>query len=243
MRYNYDFSDVTNFKFDEEFVQLQNGIFSLKEIEEGVYADTSPLIRQVNPIFVSEISNVKSTIEGDVTFILYLDDAPYYYNTGWAASDETATQSNTVEELNDDLDNLPAYTSLRLGIFLNSTGIAPASIETFTFNYEPIPTEVPVETAKVFFNVRDIMDRVQELEIGVAVNRRGFVPYKGKVVVVSTPQTVTTQDGYAEFDLIETQNMGVTVYYTFTIAGQRFNKTIPEGAGYINLLDLPDFTG
>ena len=248
MKYNLDFTTESAFKFNDNLVEYSGGVISLKEIDAGVYTTEDQVVIYEPVVFTSHFHNVASDFTGDVTFFFILDDTAYYHDgTDWVVSNRTAIQSNTITELNDELDpedniDLPEFTALQVGIILSSDGAAEASISSFDYNYYPVPTDIDVDTAKVFFSVRDFTDQVQDTTITIQPNRRGMVPYKSSVIVLTDKKTVETQDGYTEVDLIETTNMGVSNYYLIQIAGHRLKKTVPELSGKINVLDLPDVT-
>lgn len=248
MKYNLDFTTEASFKFNDNFVEYVGGVLSLKEIDAGVYTTDDQVVIYEPVVFTSHFHNIASDFTGGVSFFFILDDTAYYHDgTSWVTSNRTATEANTVTELNDVLDpddniDLPEFTALQVGIVLASDGATEASISSFNYNYYPVPTEEDVDTAKVFFSVRDFTDQVADVTITIQPQRRGMVPYKDSVIVLTEKKTIQTQDGYTEVDLIETTNMGVSNFYYIEVAGQRLKKTVPELSGKINVLDLPDAT-
>jgi hypothetical protein len=242
MRFNIDFTNETLFDYDDFYITHTGTSFTLKDLGSGTYTTASPVIEYLSQLFASAITGFRTTSTGDVTFYVVLDGIPYYYDgAAWSESDGILAESNTEAEIIDELSTLPEFTSFSIGVLLNSDGATVATISEIDIEYTPVALDTAVETAKVYFQVRDFSNVQSDISIAISCNKRGFVPYKDKVIVLSGSKTVTTQDGYLEVDLVETESMGATVFYTFTVAGLRFNKTVPIGSALINVLDLPDF--
>lgn len=241
--YTLDFTDESKWEFNSEKVRLLEGKIGLVPTN-GVYPTDSPLAESKEVIYASALASIEATIANDVTVILKVDgDYQYFNGTAWATSDKTVVQSNTLNEVNDNLASLTAFTSVYLVFVLNSASVLDATVGGVRVEYTPVAPSMAVETVKIFFNVRDFTNQISDITFSVQPSRRGMVEYKSSVVLIPNTYEYTTNGGYVEFDLVETDNMPTGSYYIFKIEGTRLLKEVPApvGATPVNLLDLPDY--
>ena len=240
LTFNINFQDPSLFSFNDRRVKYTDGIFSLQQ-RDGNFDNTNPAVISLQKVYAEQLYALETEETGDVTYVLRVDGVDTYWDgTAWVASDRTVEQSNNIDEINTNIETLTGFTSVQLVFFLNSIGVEDARLESARFRYEPVDTALPVETVKVFLNVRDFNNEVEELEFTVQPSRRGIIGYKSSTILLPGIKTYKTNGGYIEIDLVDTDNMDESVYYTFRIGNTRIMKTIPAMPLTVNLLDLPD---
>lgn len=239
--FTLDFTKPELFVYNDNRVEYTDGVFSLVQ-GDTEYDSTSPSVISTQKVFAQEVTSLEVEETGDVTYILIVDGVHTYWDTtAWVSSDGTVSQSNSIEEINDNIASLSGFTSIQLLFFLNSMGADNAILEGARFRYTPVDTEQPVETVKVFLNVRDITNDVDDIEFTVRPSQRGIINYKDTTIVLSGSKKFKTNGGYIEIDLVDTENMIDTVYYIFNFGSIRLNKTVPTLEPVVNVLSLPDY--
>lgn len=241
LTYTLDFTKQDLFNYNDSRVQYTDGVFSLVEKDDS-YDDTNPAVVSLEKVYAQELYALETEETGDVTYVLRIDGEDQYWDgTAWVASDRSVAQSNSIDEINDNIGSLVDFTSVQLIFLLNSTGTENAILEGARFRYEPVEAEQPIETVKVFLNVRDFTNEIKELEFSVTPSIRGMINYKDTSIILPSVKNFKTNGGYIEVDLVETDNMEEDVYYTFRIGNVRLLKTIPAAESTVNLLTLPNY--
>lgn len=172
----------------------------------------------------------------EVKYTLSKGSTEYYYNSGWVVSDGTYSQSNTAEEINTNASTFTSVdTTTTIKMFIHSTdGSTTPSIDYVSIVYNYHGGDSDTLSVCVVYAYSIDGEGTPSTENITVTPSSDAIQYKTNVVLQQDAITVTpNSSGYWEANLIETENMSGTNYYTFNFGGTSYKKAVPDQASAV----------
>lgn len=182
------------------------------------YSTDSPTIRNNSGIFtdqlVSFLADVSEPTNTEIRFQVLAGVLKKWFNgTAWSTTTGGVEESNTWEEINDNLGSLelPAGgVEVKLMVFLSTTDTQETPIITsasMAYNfYQPIPDE-PAK-CYIYGHTRDIVGDLQTSDFTLIVINSDFVPYDETFIEPCTKEATADEFGEFQIELVETESTG-----------------------------------
>ena len=216
---------------------------------DNVYPTDNPiiypnsLVRTDNIESLSEVSTKPTGTE--IKYIIKSNDRDYYWNgNNWVISNGTYSQSNTLTEINENLDNFPGVPSdVYIKIFLHTSdeSVTP-EIDQLTVTYDYAGSDrdsITICTVTGWItNIIDNVTKITSIPITVTLNKQ-VVTYKDNIVLMNQSKTFYPRsNGYFELKLVENDNMKGNCYYIVIINNKTFRIRVPNtvGANFSDIL-------
>ena len=211
------------------------------------YSTSNPIIYPKSSIRTDEIISLSETSTKpsgtDIKYIIKVTDTDYYWNgSNWAQSDGSYSQSNTINEINNNLSNFPGNPSeVYVKAMLHSDGFDSPELDKLEVDYDYAGSDRDdITVCAVTGWITDIANSLSNIDsVPITVNLcRPTVKYKSNVVLLNETKTFYSNSyGYFELKLIENENMESDSYYVVSINKQLFRIKVPNQAG-CNFLDI-----
>lgn len=166
----------------------------------------------------------------EIKYTLSKGSQEYYYSSGWVVSDGTYSQSNTATEINAALPFPSEDATVTIKMFLYSDdGSTTPTIDQVDITYDfHAPDSDTINKCIVYaYNVDGEGSPSTET---ITITPSGdALQYKDNVILQMTAITITPDaDGYWEAELVETENMEDSPFYTFDFGNRSYKKTVPD---------------
>lgn len=191
------------------------------------------------PQFVSTIGIIAAFVDLETTdngALHFIGDGKYYNGSAWVTSDGSYTQSNTVAEIIDAIDEFDYQSGTFDMSIIFGDGNDQMWIDDLTITYDTSPKIVRV------YGYQYTQDgQPDQSAITVVLNTSG-IQYPTRNVVNKEKKSITPDStGYWYVDLIDTEDMEGTNYYTFAFRGVEVGKALLSSDDATRFNDLPDY--
>lgn len=196
------------------------------EINSGVLAD------DIHGWLEIDVTKPSGT---ELKYVLPRAPALWWNGASWASSNETYAQSNTRQEISDNLGTLDISSgnTIKFLAFLNSDGTVTPTVHQLRLEYDfysvvDLPDHTTVFTQSI--------DLGQNLLSGTVLTIKSVTPFMhGNNIVMIDTSATSDANGVIEIDVIETETVNETVYITIehTVGDETWsviyeNITIPN---------------
>lgn len=136
--------NVEEFEYDDDLIEVLEGDVKLKDLGEGTYSTANPDIVNNVGIVSNELVSIETEVETPentaIQYIVKVDNQKMYWDSvseEWADSDGTFEQSNSLSDINDNLDSLEllAPSTIKIYSLLNSDGAATPTLSSMSITY------------------------------------------------------------------------------------------------------------
>ena len=209
---------------------------------DNIYSTDNPIIYPNSLIRTDKIeslSEVSTKPTGtEIKYIIKSNDRDYYWNgNNWVISNGTYSQSNTITEINENLDSFPEVPSdVYIKIFLHTDdeSVTP-EIDQLTVMYDYAGSDrdsITICTVTGWItNIIDNVTKITSVPITVTLNKQ-VVTYKDNIVLMNQSKTFYPRsNGYFELKLVENDNMKGNCYYIVIINNKTFRIRVPNAVG------------
>ena len=215
---------------------------------DGVYSTDNPILYPNSSIRTDKILSLSETsikpTNTEIKYIVHANGSDYYWDgNDWITSDGSYAQSNTVIEVNDNLDGFPAIPSdvyIKILLHTSDNSVTPELDQlTITYDYAGSDRDT-IAVCTVTGWITDIVNNLSNIDsVPIIVNLcKPTVKYKNNVVLLNETKTFySNSSGYFELKLIENENMESGSYYVVSINKQLFRIKVPNQVG-CNFLDI-----
>lgn len=216
------------------------------EVPTTIYPCTDPTVTFDDSIRGEGVLTFTETAikagSDEIKYTLSKDGQEYYYNGGWVTSDGTYSQANTATEINTNLPFPSEDATTVIKMFLHSgDGSTTPSISQVDITYDfHAPDSDTINKCVVYAYNIDSEGNASTETITITPNSDA-IQYKDNVLLQRTTITITPDsNGYWEAELVETENMEGSPFYTFNYGGRSYKKTVPnqDSAIFWDLVDV-----
>lgn len=165
----------------------------------------------------------------DIGFVIKRSSSYYYYNgTSWVTSDLSIAQSNTAQEIEDNLDALIGsadYITVYPVAILNTDGSDTPDITSITQVYEYYDVEGPeIPECIINFYIEDLLgDNYSDVTFTV-YSKKAFW-HSDKQILPFRKSVVANEDGYIRISVIETETISQYLYFELSYTNPNTNST------------------
>ena len=218
----------------------------LASLTAQIYPTDNPTIEPVGLLGIEELIDFQEDVTklglDDIRYTLKKGNNFYWYNgVDWAVSNETYTETNTATEiLNNILTFTNDYVTFKWFAFIHSDdGSSTPAIKTLTIIFDFVGVGEDKNLCNVWgYNYTpECLPDVRPFTVRLSNDASKYL----NLNIIRNPDiTVTPRaNGYWEVELLETENMPISVYYNFIFGNITYRKDIPNETTK-NFWDLAD---
>lgn len=186
-----------------------------------LYSTSNPTIQPSAIISMEALEGFTETAtktgSDEVKYVLYKNNAPYYYNSGWVTSNETYSQANTAAEIET---NKTTFTTTGVNFtwkaFLHSdNGQTTPDLDNVAVTYDFFSSAETINKCIVYGYMYKADGSADTTSFKVRLSANA-IKYGAYSSMADDEITITpNSSGYWEQELVETANMPDDVYYEF----------------------------
>jgi len=205
------------------------------------YSTSNPIIYPKSSIRTDEIISLSETSTKpsgtDIKYIIKVNDTDYYWNgSSWVQSDGSYSQANTIDEVNNNLNNFPGNPSeVYVKAILHSDGFNSPELSELEVNYDYVGSDKDdITVCTVTGWITDIANDLSDIDnVPIKVSLcKSTVRYRDNIILINETKTFySNSNGYFELKLVENENMESGSYYIVNINNRLFRIKVPNKVG------------